>query len=513
MNIHSESDYIPYKEDQSKPRMELLPPDALIEIAKVMTFGSNNKYPSRNWELNGGLPFSRLYASLQRHLNAFWSGQDYDEETNLPSLAHAGACMLMILAQFLRHKGADDRFKINAFIENNNVNQDETTIKEDTELENAVDEVNNFPDIRKLNSKYLDKDSKYDPDEPVLPKPDLNPELIEAKMRELLEQNKSNFNNVSSEQEQSEEVEEDNIESEEQESEDITDDEFKKTIYTKFKFSKRDYMAIINHYEKPYKDFKVGYYVTVIDVKTKKVVYSFYSRKKIKKTTPMIEFQKYVSNYMYRNNLESIEEFLSELDDNTDEENEQVEEVTSKFDKDQKDVKEKNEKKIVHMTDSIEFDTWDKIRNQKLTIHVDIIYTRKDRQERYDYIYIDKETDKVLIQTYSNNKKSEQEIIDYYNYISNLQFYPASDDNTQESRLNLVNKTNVLKEDVLNTLEIYSENRRKPLTFLITYKKDNNMNSYVIESKHFPGSVLRYKTSYELTIDQLIKNIKNSFRI
>ena len=45
MNIYSESDYIPYKEDQSKPRMKLLPPDALVEIAKVMTFGSNNKYP------------------------------------------------------------------------------------------------------------------------------------------------------------------------------------------------------------------------------------------------------------------------------------------------------------------------------------------------------------------------------------------------------------------------------------------------------------------------------------
>ena len=52
MNIHNESDYIPYKEDQSKPRMELLPPDALIEIAKVMTYGSS-KYQQRKEIKNG----------------------------------------------------------------------------------------------------------------------------------------------------------------------------------------------------------------------------------------------------------------------------------------------------------------------------------------------------------------------------------------------------------------------------------------------------------------------------
>ena len=332
MNIYSESDYVPYKEDQSKPRMELLPPDALIEISKVMTFGSS-KYISRNWELNGGLPFSRLYAALQRHLNNFWAGQDYDEETNLPSLAHAGSCMLMLLAQFLRHKGADDRYKINEFIENNKTNI-ESSIKEDIK---KIEEVT-------TEKKSIESDSQT-----------LSQEIIDKRMKEILNEEQQ--------------LKEDDTESEDT----INDDNVKETTYEKFKFNKREYMAIINHYTKPYKDFRIGYYVTIIDIKTKKVVHSFYSSKKLKKNTCMFELQKFVNDYVYRNSLYSIDDFNMDLDYNDDinleeydnedikeDTEEQVnEEVPSKYnDNNQIDIKEKNEEKAVHLTDSIEFDSW-----------------------------------------------------------------------------------------------------------------------------------------------------------
>ena len=48
------------KHDQGKPRMDLLPMDALLEIAKVFGFGAC-KYGDRNWEK--GLDVQRLRAA------------------------------------------------------------------------------------------------------------------------------------------------------------------------------------------------------------------------------------------------------------------------------------------------------------------------------------------------------------------------------------------------------------------------------------------------------------------
>ncbi len=46
------------------------------------------KYPAVNgWDnWRNGYPWSLSYAALQRHANAFWSGEDYDEENGLPHL-------------------------------------------------------------------------------------------------------------------------------------------------------------------------------------------------------------------------------------------------------------------------------------------------------------------------------------------------------------------------------------------------------------------------------------------
>lgn len=89
------------KHDQGKLRWDLMPYDALQEVAKVLTFGAN-KYADRNWEK--GLNYSRLIASLQRHaIDEFYiSNKQQDEETGLHPLAHAVCCLLFLLSFELR---------------------------------------------------------------------------------------------------------------------------------------------------------------------------------------------------------------------------------------------------------------------------------------------------------------------------------------------------------------------------------------------------------------------------
>jgi len=83
------------KKDAGKPRMDLLDPTALMEMAKVMSFGAT-KYGDHNWR--EGINHSRLYAAVQRHLNQHWSGETFDDESNLPHLAHAMCGIMMMLA-------------------------------------------------------------------------------------------------------------------------------------------------------------------------------------------------------------------------------------------------------------------------------------------------------------------------------------------------------------------------------------------------------------------------------
>ena len=94
------------KYDAGKPRFELLPPKPLAQIAEVYTFGAT-KYEDRNWEK--GIEYSRVYGAVMRHLNAYWAGQDLDEETALPHLAHAAFGLLALLEFAETHPELDDR--------------------------------------------------------------------------------------------------------------------------------------------------------------------------------------------------------------------------------------------------------------------------------------------------------------------------------------------------------------------------------------------------------------------
>ena len=99
----------PVKHDQDKPRIDLIPPQAIIDIAEVLTYGAG-KYDSHNWRDNGGLDYSRLYAAAQRHLLSFWDGQSLDKETGMSHLAHAACCIVFLMSYETEDNGKDDRY-------------------------------------------------------------------------------------------------------------------------------------------------------------------------------------------------------------------------------------------------------------------------------------------------------------------------------------------------------------------------------------------------------------------
>ena len=99
----------PVKHDQDKPRIDLIPPQAIKDIAEVLTYGAQ-KYDAHNWRDNGGLAYSRVYAAAQRHLLSFWDGQSLDEETGMSHLAHAACCIVFLMSYETEDNGKDDRY-------------------------------------------------------------------------------------------------------------------------------------------------------------------------------------------------------------------------------------------------------------------------------------------------------------------------------------------------------------------------------------------------------------------
>jgi hypothetical protein len=94
------------KDDSEKNRVDLLPFDALEEVAKVLTFGAR-KYADRNWEK--GMGWMRIFGGVMRHTWAWCRGENTDPESGLPHLAHAACDVLFLLTYELRKIGTDDR--------------------------------------------------------------------------------------------------------------------------------------------------------------------------------------------------------------------------------------------------------------------------------------------------------------------------------------------------------------------------------------------------------------------
>jgi hypothetical protein len=104
------------RHNNAKARMDLLPWDAILELANHYT-NSMRKYPDRNWEK--GLEWNKgCAASMSRHLAKWSMGEDFETET-LPDgtdfttyhdLAMAWNAIALV-AYRLRGIGVDDRPK------------------------------------------------------------------------------------------------------------------------------------------------------------------------------------------------------------------------------------------------------------------------------------------------------------------------------------------------------------------------------------------------------------------
>jgi len=96
------------KYDDGKLRYDLIPADALEELAKVYTMGSK-KYTDNNWRL--GMKWSKIFGALMRHSWSWFSGQDKDYESGLHPLAHAAWCCFTLINYSKTKKEFDNRVK------------------------------------------------------------------------------------------------------------------------------------------------------------------------------------------------------------------------------------------------------------------------------------------------------------------------------------------------------------------------------------------------------------------
>lgn len=99
-----------YRNDELKPRWDLLPSDALEAVVMVLTAGAR-KYEPRNWEK--GMNWSRCFASIMRHAWAWWRGENRDPESGISHMAHV-ACNAMFLCSYEERgmKMYDDRERL-----------------------------------------------------------------------------------------------------------------------------------------------------------------------------------------------------------------------------------------------------------------------------------------------------------------------------------------------------------------------------------------------------------------
>lgn len=94
------------KHDIGKPRYELIAPEFLHGLAEILEFGAR-KYDDRNWEK--GMAWGRPFGALQRHLWAWWNGEEIDAETGKSHLHHAACCLMFLSAYEARGIGEDNR--------------------------------------------------------------------------------------------------------------------------------------------------------------------------------------------------------------------------------------------------------------------------------------------------------------------------------------------------------------------------------------------------------------------
>lgn len=89
------------KDDQEKNRLDLIEPEFIEGVGKVLTFGAD-KYEPNNWQKVEDAE-NRYYAAALRHLIAWRKGEKTDPESGISHLYHV-ACNIMFLQHFEREE-------------------------------------------------------------------------------------------------------------------------------------------------------------------------------------------------------------------------------------------------------------------------------------------------------------------------------------------------------------------------------------------------------------------------
>jgi hypothetical protein len=92
--------------NEGKLRYDLIHPEAQKGLVKVLTLGAQ-KYAERNWEK--GMEWSKITASLKRHIAAIEAGEDFDKESGLLHADHVQANAHFLSAYYKIAPQYDDR--------------------------------------------------------------------------------------------------------------------------------------------------------------------------------------------------------------------------------------------------------------------------------------------------------------------------------------------------------------------------------------------------------------------
>jgi hypothetical protein len=91
----------------SKPGIEGVPVAPLFMVGEVMRLGIR-KYGLTNWR-HDPISASVYYNAAMRHIMTWWDGDNNDFESQQPHLAHAVACLLILMDARLSDDLIDDR--------------------------------------------------------------------------------------------------------------------------------------------------------------------------------------------------------------------------------------------------------------------------------------------------------------------------------------------------------------------------------------------------------------------
>lgn len=95
------------KHDSGKPKLSIIPTDALWGMAKALTYGAS-KYSLHNFR--NGIHYTRLADAAMRHLTVWMEGEELDKESGNSHLDHAMASLAMLKFMSVHRKEFDDRW-------------------------------------------------------------------------------------------------------------------------------------------------------------------------------------------------------------------------------------------------------------------------------------------------------------------------------------------------------------------------------------------------------------------